>query len=131
MTRGIVLVLLALVVGACSPPRPDPAMVAQARFAQAAAAEAWRASEEQQAVAGIAGSLQTNPFVDPAVRANPWPCARAIMDSIPATPGLLSSFSFEAAGLYGRGVKPPCYAEALVRERAATVTVVPLFVIGR
>jgi hypothetical protein len=116
MTRGIVLVLLALVAGACSPPRPDPAMVARAQAAQAATADAWRAWNAQQAVASTAEWLQTNPFVDPAVRADPWPCARAVE---------------AAGGFLGVGPKPPCLAEALVRQRAATVTVVPVFVIGR
>jgi hypothetical protein len=112
MTRGIILVLLAVLAGACSPPRPDPATVQ----AQAAAAEAWRASQAQQMLALTAGELQTNPFVDPAVRADPWPCARAII---------------AAGGLLGLGPMPPCYAEAILRQRAATVTVVPVFVIGR
>jgi hypothetical protein len=116
MTRGIVLVLLALVVGACSPPRPDPATVARAQAAQAATADAWRAWNAQQAVASTAEWLQTNPFVDPAVRADPWPCARAV----------------EAAGGFtGVGPKPPCLAEALVRQRAATVPAVPVFLMGR
>jgi hypothetical protein len=116
MTRGIILVLLAVLAGACSPPRPDPATVARAQAEQAATAEAWRAWNAQQAVASTARWLQTNPFVDPAVRADPWPCARAV----------------EAAGgwLAGRPM-PPCYAEAIVRQRAATITVVPVFLMGR
>jgi hypothetical protein len=113
MTRGIILVLLAVLAGACSPPRPDPATVARA---QVAAEEAWRASQAQQDLMLTAGILQTDPFVAPAVRANPWPCARAII---------------AAGGLLGVGPKPPCYAEALVRQRAATVTAVPVFPIGR
>ena len=112
MTRRAILVLLAALAGACSPPRPDPAALA----AQAATAEAWRAWNAQQELAGAAGFLQTNPFVDAAVRANPWPCARAII---------------AAGGLLAPGPQPPCYAEAIVRQRAGTVTAVPVFVIGR
>jgi hypothetical protein len=112
MTRGIILVLLAVLAGACSPPRPDPATVARAQAAE----EAWRASQAQQELMMTAGALQINPYVDPAVRANPWPCARAII---------------AAGGLLGLGPEPPCYAEALLRQRAATVTAVPVFLIGR
>jgi len=112
MTRGIILVLLAVLAGACTPPRPDPAVVQ----AQAAAEEARRASDAEQRLQMTAGFLQTNPFVDPAVRADPWPCARAIV---------------AAGGLLGLGPKPPCYAEAILRQQAATVTAVPVFVIGR
>jgi hypothetical protein len=112
MTRGIILVLLAVLAGACTPPRPDPAAIQ----AQAAAAEARRASDAQQELVMTAGFLQTNAFVAPAVRADPWPCARAVV---------------AAGGIFGLGPKPPCYAEALVRQQAATVTAVPVFVIGR
>jgi|SRR5215510_184305 len=112
MRPALVLVLLTVLVGACSPPRPDPAVIQ----AQAAAAEAWAAWNAQQEVARAAGWLQTNPYVDPAVRGNPWPCARAII---------------AAGGLLGSGPMPPCYAEAILRQRAATVPVVPVFLIGR
>ena|SRR5215467_13290392 len=110
MTRA--LIVLAVLLGACTPPRPDPAAVARAQ----AAADAWQASQAQQAVALTAGFLQTNPFVDPAVRANPWPCARAVV---------------AAGGLLGLGPMPPCYADALLRQNAATVTGVPVFFRGR
>jgi len=112
MTRLLLLVLLAALAGACTPPRPDPAAVARAQ----ADAEAWQASQAQQGLATTAGLLQTDPFVDPAVRANPWPCARAIE---------------AAGGLLGTGPKPPCYAEAVLRQRAATVIGVPVLLIGR
>jgi len=111
--RLLFVVLLGVLAGACSPPRPDPAMVARA---EAATAEAWRAWNTQQAIATMAGLLQTDPFVDPAVRADPWPCARAVE---------------AAGGMFGSGPKPPCYAEAVLRQRAATVTGVPVFLIGR
>src|SRR5262245_60585443 len=110
--RFLLAALLGVLAGACTPPRPDAAMVARAQ----AAADAWHASQAQQVLAMTAGSLQTDPFVDPAVRANPWPCARAIV---------------AAGGLLGLGPKPPCYADAILRQRAATITAVPVYVIGR
>lgn len=110
MTR-MVLVLLAVLAGACTRRGPDPAELARAQ----AAADAWNAYQAQQVLAMTAGDLQTNPYVDPAVRADPWPCARAIV---------------AAGGLLGLGPKPPCYADAVLRQRAATVTAVPFF-IGR
>jgi hypothetical protein len=110
MTRGIVFVLLALVVGACSPPRPDPAAVA----AQQAAAEAWQAANDRNTLRETALYVQTLRFADPAVQANPWPCARAIVAA-------------EKAG----DIMPPCQAEAIRREWAAAVPIVPVFVIGR
>jgi hypothetical protein len=110
MTRGIVLVFLALLAGACTPPRPDPATVA----AERAAAEAWQAANYESMVRTWAGYLQLLPFADPAVHANPWPCARAV-----------------AAAEHAGDILPPCLADALRREQAATVTAVPVFVIGR
>lgn len=96
---------LVFALGACTPPRPDPAAIA----AQLAYERAWLEANEQSMVRITAQDLQLRQFADPEVRANPWPCARAVV----------------AAQQRG-DIYPACYADAIRREWATTVPVVPL-----
>jgi hypothetical protein len=107
-----VLVALILTVGlvACGPAgQYTPEQLAAARAQWMAAQEQERVRGEEAWIAMIAEGLQLNPLADPAVRADPYPCARATYHAQQTHTPL-----------------PRCYYEAVGRTNAATVAV-PVF----
>jgi hypothetical protein len=111
------IIAVALAAGgllACGPTRPSPAQVAAAQQAWAAQQAAAREANAQSSINLNARLLQINPFADPAVRANPLPCARAMYESQ------------QTNQLY-----PRCYADMLLREQAGTVRAIPVLPIAR
>jgi hypothetical protein len=109
----IAVALAAGVLSACGPTLPSPAQVA-AQQAWAAQEAAYQAALTRSVINGNARRLQTSPFTDPAVRADPLPCARAM---------------YEAE--HSDQPYPRCYADMLMREQAHTVMVIPVLPIAR
>jgi hypothetical protein len=110
----IALALAAGVLVACGPTRPSPAELAAAQQAWAAQQAARREADTQYSINLQARLMQTDPFMDPAVRANPLPCARATVEAE------------QTHQLY-----PRCYADALLRQQAATVRAIPVIPVAR
>jgi hypothetical protein len=112
---GTIAVALATgVLLACGATRPSPAQVAAAQQAWAAQEAAYQAALTRSVINGNARRLQTSPFTDPAVRADPLPCARAM---------------YEAD--HSDQPYPRCYADMLMREQAHTVMAIPVLPIAR
>ena len=79
---GTLAVVLATgVLLACGPTRPSPAELAVAQQAWAAQRAAAREALAQHEINFQGQLMQIDPFMDPAVRANPLPCARATYEA--------------------------------------------------